>query len=103
MSEEVYDPWLLGIQKVLKSFLGLVENKARYVTVRFDTQKNREKCDVRTEKHRGLCPMSSATSGEGCDLMSWVQPFGVREHTYLPVQWFPNNFVIHQETLEKDL
>jgi hypothetical protein len=23
MSEEVYDPWLLGIQKVLKSFLGL--------------------------------------------------------------------------------
>jgi hypothetical protein len=23
MSEEVYDPWLLGIQKILKSFLGL--------------------------------------------------------------------------------
>jgi hypothetical protein len=47
--------------------------------------------------------MSGTTLGESYDSMSWVQPFGVREHTYLPVQWFPNNFVIHQEALEKDL
>jgi hypothetical protein len=32
-----------------------LENKARYVMVRFEAQKNREKCDVRTaEKHSFL-------------------------------------------------
>jgi hypothetical protein len=37
-----------------------LENKARYVTVRFEAQKNREKCDVRTQRSTGdyvLCPV----------------------------------------------
>jgi hypothetical protein len=37
-----------------------LENKARYVTVRFEAQKNREKCDVKTQRSTGdyvLCPL----------------------------------------------
>jgi hypothetical protein len=30
-----------------------LENKATYVTVRFEAQKNREKCDVRTQRSTG--------------------------------------------------
>jgi hypothetical protein len=37
-----------------------LENKARYVTVKFEAQKNCEKCDVRTQRSTGdyvLCPV----------------------------------------------
>jgi hypothetical protein len=37
-----------------------LENKERYVTVRFEAQKNREKCDARTQRSTGdyvLCPV----------------------------------------------